>query len=271
MVLTEQQKLDFIRDGYLILRNVIPEEKIKIARQHVNRAYNQKKYTLKDDQNTAPNFLEEVQKRPELSELPNDTPVVEAIADLLGPGNGRWGKGAQIAFRLHDAKLFEKGFTLNQTMNKRRYHVDGGSDKYRYNGTAFSILLGIPLSWGQMKDENRGQLNVWPGSHVTLHELIKERVTAGVVDGHNTLYGDEGAKADIGEPIRVRMKPGDAVLAHQRLGHSGGWNMSDVVRKNLYMRVKHRRHDELLEEQWSGSLWTMFEGLHDMVGYKPAQ
>lgn len=61
------------------------------------------------------------------------------------------------------------------------------------------------------------------------------------------------------------LKPGDAVLAHQRLGHSGGINLHDDVRKNLYFRVRHRNHPDIVEDMLNGSVFFEYEGLHEMA------
>lgn len=86
------------------------------------------------------------------------------------------------------------------------------------------------------------------------------------MNGRNMFGVGPGVKPDVGAPIRLRMRPGDAVFAHQRLAHSGGINLHNNMRKNLYFRVKHLHHDELLEETWKGSVWTEYEGLHKLTG-----
>lgn len=89
----------------------------------------------------------------------------------------------------------------------------------------------------------------------------------GLVDGNNVFGLGPAPKPDVGDPLRVRMRPGDVVIAHQRLGHSGGINLHPAIRKNLYFRIRHKRHPALLQEAWSGSLWTEYESLHTMTGY----
>lgn len=79
------------------------------------------------------------------------------------------------------------------------------------------------------------------------------------------IFGGRKIKPDIGQPIRVLMRPGDAVLAHQRLGHSGGINLHEKTRKNLYYRLHHKNHDDLWKPTLNGSVFTEFEGLHHLV------
>ena len=267
MVLTDQQKQDFMRDGYIILREAIPRDLLIATRKLVNKAYKQNKWSVKGPWDVALHFDEDVQSAPEIPALVSNTCLAEALEDLLGKGNAKWGKKCQIAFRIKDKKLIRQGVTLTQPMDKLKYHVDGGNGATRHNGTPFAILMGVCLSPGQMKDENRGQLNVWPGSHLQLHEIIKDRCKKGLIDGPNTLHCEDGKNIDVGDPIRVRLRPGDVVIAHQRLGHSGGINLVDQIRKNLYYRVKSKKHNDMMDEIVHGSPFAEFEGLHEMIGY----
>lgn len=62
------------------------------------------------------------------------------------------------------------------------------------------------------------------------------------------------------------MRTGDAVLAHQRLGHAGGINLADETRKTIYFRVHHVEHQAFLAEYLEGrSVFTSFEGLRGFV------
>lgn len=93
---------------------------------------------------------------------------------------------------------------------------------------------------------------------------MKQRVRDNLIHGH-MVFGGRKHKPDIGDPMRVLLRAGDAVLAHQRLGHNGGINVHDEVRKNLYYRVKHKQHDDNLPALLSGSVFTEFEGLQHLL------
>lgn len=102
------------------------------------------------------------------------------------------------------------------------------------------------------------------GSHVKLHPVVWKRVQQGL--GEETqMFGGPKNKPDIGLPRRLLMRPGDAVIAHQRLGHSGGINLHEEIRKNLYFRVAHKRHAELVPTLLTGSVYTECEGLHHLL------
>lgn len=102
------------------------------------------------------------------------------------------------------------------------------------------------------------------GSHHKLHPVVRERASKNLIKGP-IFGGSQKEKPDIGDPIRVLLRPGDAVLAHQRLGHSGGINLHKRMRKNLYFRILHKEHDKNWEATLNGHLFTQYEGLHHLI------
>lgn len=166
MVLNREQKESFIRDGFLVLRNVVPQEMIQAAIQVADKGFAEGKYTLNDHNknDVVPWFNPEIEKAPEVHRIMADTILLEACEDLLGKGNCSYGRKTQIAFRATDERLLQKGMGLKEPMAKHRWHIDGGSGKYKKSASAFTLLVGVALSPGQEIDENRGQFTVWPGT-----------------------------------------------------------------------------------------------------------
>lgn len=165
MVLSEEQKRSFIRDGFVILRDVVPRQMVDAALRVVDKGFADGKYTLNDHnkQDVVPFFNHEVEQAPEVERIMSNTCLIEACEDLLGKGNSYYGKGAQIAFRPTDERLKGQGMGMTQNMPKHKWHIDGGSGKYMKTASSFTMLVGVALSDGQDVDENRGQFNVWPG------------------------------------------------------------------------------------------------------------
>lgn len=165
MVLTEAQKRSFVRDGYVILRNVATPEMVNDALRVIDKGFADGEYVLHDrnKQDVVPHFNQHVEKAPEIHRIMAGTILHEACEDLLGKGNIKYGKKAQIAYRPTDERLKEKGMGMTEDMPKHRWHIDGGSGKYMKTASSFTALVGVALSEGQDVDENRGQLNVWPG------------------------------------------------------------------------------------------------------------
>lgn len=166
MVLSEEQKRSFIRDGFVILRDVVPRPMVDAALRVMDKAFAEGNYTLNDHnkQDVVPFFKHEVEQAAEIERMMSATCLIEACEDLLGKGNCYYGKGAQIAFRPSDERLKEQGMGMTQNMPKHRWHIDGGSGKYMKTASSFTMLAAVALSDGQDVDENRGQFNVWPGT-----------------------------------------------------------------------------------------------------------
>eukprot|EP00177_Eucheuma_denticulatum_P005946 GFKZ01010842.1.p1 GENE.GFKZ01010842.1~~GFKZ01010842.1.p1 ORF type:complete len:273 (+),score=37.71 GFKZ01010842.1:100-918(+) len=270
MVLTSEQKQSFITDGFVVLRNAVPLDLVKDALQVADDAFAANQYSLNkhNPNDVVPIFDKEVEKSPAISTIMSSTVLHDACDDLLGQGNSRYGKKAQIAFRPTDERLVENGMGLTENMPKHRWHIDGGNGKYMKTASPFTLLVGVVLSEGQDVNENRGQFTVWPGSHLKLHPILCERVKKDLItDNGRNLFGYGPSKPDMGQPVRVLLRPGDAVIAHQRLGHAGGINLHERTRKNLYFRVHHKRHDDFLDQILEGcSVFTEFDGIRDMVG-----
>lgn len=264
-VLSDDHKRMFIRDGYILLRNAIPKPLVQQALNTVTAAYQAGDYTIDESKfDPVPTFKPELQKHPDLATLLEESPIFSATEDLLGEGNVVYGRKPQIAVRRKDKRMVQKGMGMTDLVSDARFHIDGGDGPLGTTGTPFCMLVGVCLSWGQHIDENRGQFTAWPGSHFKLHSVVRQRWKAGLIKGHGIFGSTPSEKPKIGKPIRVLMKPGDVVIAHQRLGHAGGINLHDIVRKNLYFRMNHKQHNEKVYDMLNGSVFTEYEGLHNL-------
>lgn len=174
MVLTKQQKESFIRDGFLVLRNVVPAEMVSAAIKVADAGFAAGKYTLNDHNKNdiVPWFNPEIEKATEIHRIMADTILLQACEDLLGKGNCTYPRKTQVAFRATDERLLKMGMGLAEPMAKHRWHIDGGGGKYKKVASAFTLLVGVALSPGQEVDENRGQFTVWPGMCISIESCF---------------------------------------------------------------------------------------------------
>lgn len=70
---------------------------------------------------------------------------------------------------------------------------------------------------------------------------------------------------DCGEPVRLLLQPGDVFVAHQRLAHASGINLTNETTKNVLFRILHTELDDILPVfTRSRTPFYGFEGLDDL-------
>lgn len=114
------------------------------------------------------------------------------------------------------------------------------------------MLAGVLLTDQQQRD--RGNLWVWPGSHLIHQHLFQERGTRVLqaTGGHATALDPPVA---LPEPVPVFGKRGDLVLAHFLLGHNKGGNLGPLTRRTIYYRLSvpghPQRWDQTFVDAWN--------------------
>jgi ectoine hydroxylase-related dioxygenase (phytanoyl-CoA dioxygenase family) len=137
-----------------------------------------------------------------------------------------------------------------------QWHIDG-MDTGKHS--PFSLLVGVALS--DQSQPDCGNLIAFPGSHHSLHPLLREQVDTG-----SGLFSNQAAT---GKPCltgsqQILLQPGDAVLLHQKVAHRIGINCSPNIRYQTYFRLRHTDHAAKLEDgSLLDDLWTEFQGLAD--------
>ena len=137
------------------------------------------------------------------------------------------------------------------------WHIDGTGKGAAY---PFSLLVGAFLT--DTQGEGEGQLTVFPGSHLALAARLA------APGGEAALYGEEakggaGARCSLPEacrPLQLRVRAGDAVIAHPLLAHRVGVNYSAHVRHAVFFRVKGRGVSDRAALV-AGALFGELEGL----------
>jgi len=104
---------------------------------------------------------------------------------------------------------------------------------------SFSLLAGVLLT--DQSETQTGNLWVWPGSHLAHSRLFHERGTDALraTWGHVTMLDPP---FPIGDPVEVRGRRGDLLLAHFLTGHNGGGNTGNQVRRTIYYRLATPGH-----------------------------
>lgn len=268
--LSDEDILFFEKNGFILLKGVVPVEQVSNALRVIDKAYQEGNHDWNKANPTdvVPKFGDDVATHADIIAPLHDTVLYDMVEQLVGKNEGWQPQRAQVALR-EPSEYFKKlDWDVNTTPNADGWHIDGGHGKYAHVGSPFTMLVGVCLSHGQDVEGNHGQFLVWPGSHHVLHPGVAERVRNGSIkDPHSIFAGPRDQRPQIGSPMRVLMEPGDAVLAHQRTGHTGGPNLGPYVRKNIYLRVQNRKHDHYLQsgELLNGSVWTEYAGVRETL------
>lgn len=164
-MLSESQLQAFLKDGFIILRNVVPKDLLQKALSLTDAAFN------RTDPNAGGAPFRHLREHPDLIALFYDTPLKLAASQLLGGDeNICLREGApQIAYteplekeRPRKWDVSETG--LEETHPSNRWHVDSSHGRFGPIASDFMMLVGIALSEGQDVDQNHGQLVVFPST-----------------------------------------------------------------------------------------------------------
>ncbi|GHI52669.1 phytanoyl-CoA dioxygenase family protein [Streptomyces rubradiris] len=230
-MLTREQLEEFTERGYIVIPDVVPpdliaainaaiDEQIRArppAEGHVGVVYR----------------FQQLTDSPVFASLLRDTAAFSLAEQLVGKGALDFPETAQTALTYPPFKDA-----------RENPHIDGG--KGRKPGDppwTFTMLAGFFMT--DQSSDDTGNLFVWPGTHRDHANLFRERGPEAF-----TTY----PRVPLPERDQVRGRPGDMLLKHYLLGHNGGHNTSDSVRRTVYFRLRHREHEakwrEALQDPW---------------------
>ncbi|PCJ62044.1 MAG: hypothetical protein COA79_04985 [Planctomycetota bacterium] len=216
--LTNLQKSDFRRNGFIVVENVLKEEEIQNFKKIISRLDKEEKIHRHGD-------LKGFERKPgeklilrnaikfddSFLNLMVHPKVFPLIVDLMGP---------HIA--LMTSHLFQRPPTKDVAVDSFKqigWHRDGACNgSPSENGIFPWMYTKIGFSFTDLvENENAGPLQIIPGSHRYDGELPIEK-------GSLKPYG----------AIDVKLKAGSAVIFDNRIFHSVGANTSDINRENIY-------------------------------------
>ena len=242
MSLTPSQIQDFKRDGFLHLPAAIPAELIKCAVQTINYRVGQGVPTEKLRTWQSQSFFPELQTQSVVTDLFNASGVRENLQQLMGENNVAPAQSGQLALRFPR----EPGAPIHAP----GAHIDGVHTPN--NGVpkgeiySFSALVGVFLS--DVAAVDAGNFTVWPGSHIQMQDYFREHGIGVILDEGRT------PPIEKGEPLQIKAKAGDAVLAHYQLLHGVAGNHAAWPRYATFFRIKHPDHAahkmECLTDLW---------------------
>ncbi len=246
LMLTTEQFRRFAIDGYIVVRDAIPEDLLLAVDHEIDRAIATDPPGA-DKRGAHSYFLP-----------PDQLPASEAALRDSG--------GLQIAEELVAPHTLSHGLNhIQVALNIPPYphrpggpHIDGHTPEQSIPHS-FTMLAAVYLV--DESKENSGNLWVWPGSHLVHQNLFAAKGVGALlpVNGHPTMLTPPVTYE--AEPTPIFANRGDLLLAHYLLGHNIGGNVTNTVRRIVYYRLQADGH----LSRWSETF------LDALTEYEPAR
>jgi ectoine hydroxylase-related dioxygenase (phytanoyl-CoA dioxygenase family) len=228
MTLNDEQRRAFHQHGYIIVRQVIPRERVERALRLINASLGRGVDPARLAEFSARSFCPELRQAPEILELFEATPARPLADSLVAAGGLRPPAQGQIALR----------FPTAVEAPLPRPHVDGTYAPLNAvqpgQVAHFTLLAMVALS--DVDADFRGNFTVWPGSHHLYEGYFRQHDPSDMAAGTPQLDS-------LPAPLQTRVEAGDLLLAHYQLGHAAAPNHGPRVRYAVFFRLYHRDHD----------------------------
>jgi len=232
-MLDREQVEQFAERGFLVLREVVPGDVVDAASRAIDELI--ARDPPGPDVRGPHNYIPWAADARALDALLMSSPAFGLAESLTGPGTLEVPWQMQVTLNIPP-------FPFRPGM----HHLDGAAGETDGRPGTFTMLVGVLMS--DQRDEDSGNLWVWPGTHLAHAEYFREHGPEA--------FTEAGGYPPIPrpEPEQVRGQAGDLVLAHYLLGHNIGGNTSPRVRRAVYYRLKRAGHDarwrEILTDPW---------------------
>ncbi len=223
IALSQGQLAAFARDGYVVVPDVVPEALLVAVDAEIDRRIATE--PPPSDARGPHFYFDPADQLPAADAALRESGALGLADSLVAPHHLRHADGygiIQIALNIPPFMHWPGS-----------PHLDGyhGDDQPR----PFTMLAAIFLT--DEVEPNRGNVWVWPGSHIDHGRLFRER-------GVEALLGPAGGHTGLVQPPFPLQAPrpvlaqrGDLLLAHYLLGHNTGGNAADHIRRTLYFRL----------------------------------
>lgn len=283
MTLSERQKRQFKRYGFLTLRNVVDQD---VCRDAYEAAWEGMAVDRDDPEswkgmNQGSGIPDIVRFKPfeELAQIafpyaealvgegvlakPSEPPVEEAhhAGVLNGPDQDGM-LSPHISYPREDE---DSEWTARHTENQGS-HVDGyaSDDRFGEDINYLPLSVGVAVYFDKVIPGGGG-FTVWPGSHLKVSEYFEDH-------SYNEFVAADGVLADldIGAPFEVTGESGDLVLWHHNMVHAAGPNVSDRIRMAAIGRfvvddIFDRMNEEFPDTVTAlGDPWNQYPALQDL-------
>lgn len=196
----------FQEQGYLLLRNVLSQEKVKRLNGGIDEIL------LEEEESLAYNVYNSVARHPEIANLIDEPTILPLIVNLLGHN-----------IQLHISHLTVRKPNPNNEKTKTNsfidWHQDGPHPSFpKINGLTSTYYIKACYILSDMSEPDRGNTKIIPKSH-------------------NRPYNPNNTNVNemIEEEVQVCGYPGDVFIFPQNIWHAGAPNNSEFIRRQVFM------------------------------------
>ena len=252
-LLTHEEKQFFKDNGYLVKRDVLPEDLME-------RAVDGLWHGVWADRSDPQTWVNAEPKKPE-SKTPTlhrsivyDYGVFDMAEEMAGKG--------RLTEWAEPTPLFRYPTGADQWSKPSGGHVDGYGQK-DLTVAGFTIAATVYLC--DIKPRSGG-FCVWPGTHVKMADYFRSHSLLSV----NRQFLDPSEPAtqihmgtiiDLPDPMEITGPAGTVIFWHGLMVHSASKNCSRNIRMGLFTRFKWKNWNELQFET-PDDMWEYWEGLN---------
>lgn len=248
--LSDREKLEFKRNGFLPVHDAVDPDLIDEARERIWESIPENRADPESlvGQGYHLNVLDEVEDTSVFGEVNEQ---VFAYAEELVGEDVLEAPTDQVQVPL---KFPEENQVVAASELPDHGHVDGYGPNYRETGEVSGFTIGAAVYYDRVQPRG-GPFTVWPGSHWVAAQYYTNHVLE--TPGH--AHGDS-VPAPLGDAHEVVGDAGTVVLWHNKLVHTGGVNLSPDVRVASISRFRRRDFDEIKRDA-ADKLWKYWPGL----------
>ena len=252
MKLGPDQERALVDEGYLLVPGLVARDRVDAALRAINASLGEEGiakdalWTLR-----AQTFCPELVSAPPILDLYGATGLCALAEAAIGggrPGSVRTPPTGQIALR------FPQALPDGQAPRDPYPHIDGmpGPLNGVTPNTIFHFTALGAVFLNDVDEPFHGNFTVWPGTHAALARHFAAHGTDELLTGFPPI--------PMPPPRQLRVRAGDALLAHYQLAHGAAPNVGPHVRYAVFFRLFHEAHDPASTGTMI-DLWREWEGL----------
>lgn len=261
-MLTDEQRRQFVRDGYLVIEDGIDDDLVEAAFAKIADA-------LPEDVDD-PEQLRGVGSRSPDVDADEEIGAInqrlyEYGRELVGDELAKPGSGTQLALR------YPQELRLSAHHDRRPHvgHLDGFGPGYQQTGQYSGFTVAGNVYFDDVPDRGGG-FTVWPGSHWVAANYFEDYALNTPGQGGKLPAIDDDGGWDTSRFLSDQLRSkelnapaGTVILWHNKLVHTSGVNQSDRIRMAGITRMSRADKDDILEDA-ADKPFKYWEGVTDL-------